>query len=155
MDRLRVGVLGGTGMVGQRFVTLLACHPWFEVVSIAASPRSAGKTYREAVEGRWAMSADIPDGVADLIVRNVSEIDAVAGEVDFVFSALEMDKQAIQDLEDAYAKHETPVASNNSAHRWTPDVPMLIPEVNPEHIDILPAQRKRLGTKSGRSRIAA
>ena len=149
MDRLRVGVLGGTGMVGQRFVILLADHPWFDVVSVAASPRSAGKTYREAVAGRWAMAADIPAGVADLVVRNVTEIDAVAGEVDFVFSALEMEKQDIQDLEDAYAKQETPVASNNSAHRWTPDVPMIIPEINPEHADIIPVQRKRLGTERG------
>ena len=136
-------------MVGQRFVTLLDGHPWFTVVSVAASPRSAGKSYREAVDGRWTHKDTIPDGVADLVVRNVDEIDAISSEVDFVFSALDMEKDAIRNLEDAYARSETPVASNNSAHRWTPDVPMLIPEVNAEHIHVIPAQRKRLGTRSG------
>ncbi len=149
MQKLRVGILGGTGMVGQQFVSLLADHPWFEVVSAAASERSAGKPYREAVKGRWVMKRDIPPGVADLVVRNVTEIDRIAGEVDFVFSALDMDKGAIKALEDACAKREVPVVSNNSAHRWTPDVPMVIPEVNPEHLDIIPAQRKRLGVKRG------
>ncbi|MDA0748103.1 MAG: aspartate-semialdehyde dehydrogenase, partial [bacterium] len=149
MDRLKAGILGATGMVGQRFISLLANHPWFEVVSVAASARSAGKTYTEAVEGRWTQSGEIPDGVADLIVKNVNEIDAIAGEVDLVFSALDMDKEEIRTLEDAYAKREIPVASNNSAHRWTPDVPMLIPEINAEHIHVIPAQRKRLGTRSG------
>ena len=149
MSKLQVGVLGATGMVGQRFISLLAGHPWFEVVSVAASPRSAGKTYREAVSGRWTQVGEISESVAGLTVRNVDEIDAIAGEVDFVFSALDMDKEEIRDLEDAYAKREIPVASNNSAHRWTPDVPMLIPEINPGHIDVIPAQRKRLGTKHG------
>jgi aspartate-semialdehyde dehydrogenase len=149
MDRLKVGVLGATGMVGQRFVSRLADHPWFEVVSVAASARSAGKTYREAVQGRWTLDSEIPAGIADLVVKNVNEIETIAGEVDFVFSALDMDKADIRSLEDAYAKRETPVASNNSAHRWTPDVPMLIPEINPKHLDIIPAQRKRLGTRAG------
>lgn len=149
MERLKVGVLGATGMVGQRFVSLLDGHPWFQVVSVAASERSAGRPYREAVGGRWTQSTEIPAAVADLTVKNVNDIDAIAGEVDFVFSALDMDKQDIRALEDAYARRETPVASNNSAHRWTPDVPMLIPEINADHIDVIPAQRKRLGTTSG------
>lgn len=149
MQRLRVGILGATGMVGQRFVHLLNEHPWFEVVAVAASARSAGRTYAEAVEGRWAMPEGIPDAVAGLMVRQVSEIAEIASEVDFVFSALDMDKTAIRDLEDTYAKAECPVVSNNSAHRWTPDVPMIIPEVNPEHLEIIDAQRKRLGTEHG------
>ena len=149
MGKLQVGVLGATGMVGQRFISLLSGHPWFEVVSVAASPRSADKTYKEAVSGRWVQAGEIPGPVAGLTVRNVSEIDAIAGEVDFVFSALDMDKEEIRALEDAYAKREVPVASNNSAHRWTPDVPMLIPEINPGHIEVIPAQRKRLGTEYG------
>ena len=149
MRKLRVGVLGGTGMVGQRFITLLADHPWFEVVTVAASERSAGKPYREAVKGRWVMKRDIPSATADLIVRNVTEIERIAGEVDFVFSALDMEKEAIKALEDTCAKREIPVVSNNSAHRWTPDVPMVIPEINPEHLHIIPAQRKRLGVKRG------
>jgi aspartate-semialdehyde dehydrogenase len=136
-------------MVGQRFVHLLADHPWFEVVAVAASPRSAGKTYAEAVAGRWAMPAPIPAAIADLVVSDVQEIDAVADQVSFVFSALDMDKSAIRELEDAYAKHEVPVVSNNSAHRWTPDVPMIMPEVNPGHLDVLAAQRRRLGTSRG------
>ena len=149
MDAMRVGVLGGTGMVGQRFVTLLDGHPWFKVVSVAASERSAGKSYKEAVGGRWAQLSPMPSDVAGLTVKKVTEIDTICGEVDFVFSALDMDKEEIKSLEDAYAKHETPVASNNSAHRWTPDVPMIIPEINPEHAGIIPVQRKRLGTKRG------
>lgn len=149
MDPMRVGVLGATGMVGQRFVTLLDGHPWFRVVSVAASERSAGKPYREAVSGRWAQSGPIPASVGDLVVKKVTDIDTICGEVDFVFSALDMDKEEIRNLEDAYAKHETPVASNNSAHRWTPDVPMLIPEINADHADVIPAQRKRLGTRNG------
>ena len=149
MENLNVGILGATGMVGQRFVTILADHPWFRVASVAASSRSAGKTYREAVEGRWTQDTGIPEGIADLAVKNVTEIEAIAGGVDLVFSALDMDKGEIRNLEDAYARRETPVASNNSAHRWTPDVPMLIPEINPDHIDVIPAQRKRLGTRSG------
>ena len=136
-------------MVGQQCVSLLARHPWFELGSVAASERSAGKPYREAVKGRWVMKKDIPAGVADLIVHNVNEIDRIAREVDFVFSALDMDKEEIKALEDTYAKREIPVVSNNSAHRWTPDVPMVIPEINPEHLDVIPAQRKRLGAKRG------
>ena len=149
MKKLKAGVLGATGMVGQRFVSLLEDHPWFEVSMVAASPRSAGKTYREAVAGRWTLTADIPMNTADLTVRNVNEVDAIADQVDFVCSALDMEKEDIRDLEDAYARRETPVASNNSAHRWTPDVPMLMPEINPGHVDIIEAQRKRLGTRSG------
>jgi aspartate-semialdehyde dehydrogenase len=149
MERLRVGILGATGMVGQRFVHLLKDHPWFEVVSVAASARSAGKPYAEAVAGRWAMPEGIPQTVAGLMVREVMEIAEIAGEVDFVFCALDMDKGSIRELEDAYAKAECPVVSNNSAHRWTADVPMIIPEVNPGHLDIIDAQRKRLGTCHG------
>ena len=136
-------------MVGQRFVHLLKDHPWFEVVAVAASPRSAGKPYAEAVAGRWAMPEGIPDAVAGLTVGVVGDIAEIASQVDFVFSALDMDKSAIRDLEDAYAKAECPVVSNNSAHRWTPDVPMIIPEVNPGHIDIIDAQRQRLGSSHG------
>jgi aspartate-semialdehyde dehydrogenase len=149
MEKLRVGILGATGMVGQRFVHLLGNHPWFQVVAVAASPRSAGKTYAEAVAGRWAMPSEIPSAVANLMVRDVQAVEAMSGEVAFVFSALDMDKQAIRDLEDQYARHECPVVSNNSAHRWTPDVPMIMPEINPEHLEIIGAQRRRLGTRRG------
>jgi len=150
MSKLKVGVLGATGMVGQRFITILADHPWFEPVELAASPRSAGKPYSEAVNGRWPQTdVPIPASVADLIVRNVNDIDEIVERVDFVVSALDMEKDSIRDLEDAYALKETPVVSNNSAHRWTPDVPMIIPEINPDHADIVPAQRKRLGTSRG------
>ena len=149
MSKLKVGVLGATGMVGQRFIAILADHPWFEPVELAASPRSAGKTYREAVAGRWTQATDIPPGVSDLVIRNVTDIDAIVENVDFVVSALDMEKDEIRQLEDAYALKETPVVSNNSAHRWTPDVPMIIPEINPDHADIIPAQRKRLGTSRG------
>ncbi|HAA78277.1 TPA: aspartate-semialdehyde dehydrogenase [Candidatus Latescibacteria bacterium] len=150
MSKLKVGVLGATGMVGQRFITILADHPWFEPVEVAASPRSAGKSYREAVEGRWSQSdVEIPANVADLMVRKVTDIDKIAENVDFVCSALDMDKEEIRNLEDAYALKETAVVSNNSAHRWTPDVPMIIPEINPDHADIIPAQRRRLGTSRG------
>ena len=149
MSKLRVGILGATGMVGQRFVHLLANHPWFEVVTVAASPRSAGKSYAAAVAGRWAMPAEIPAAVANLNVIDVQDVDAISQQVAFVFSALDMDKQAIKDLEDSYARHECPVVSNNSAHRWTPDVPMIMPEINPEHLDVIEAQRRRLGTRRG------
>ncbi len=150
MDKkLRVGVLGGTGMVGQRFISLLENHPWYEVVAIAASPRSAGKTYEEAVGGRWKMDTPMPEAVKDLIVMNVNEVEKVAAEVDFVFSAVDMSKDEIRAIEEAYAKTETPVVSNNSAHRWTPDVPMVIPEINPEHFEVIEAQKKRLGTTRG------
>lgn len=149
MAKLRVGVLGATGMVGQRFLSLLENHPWFEVVCVAASPRSAGKTYEEAVNGRWKLASPMPEAVKGLIVRNVNEVESVAREVDFVFSAVDMTKEEIKAIEEAYAKTETPVVSNNSAHRWTPDVPMVIPELNPEHLAVLESQKKRLGTKKG------
>ena len=145
----RVGILGGTGMVGQRFISLLEDHPWYEVVAIAASPRSAGKTYKEAVGGRWKMTTPMPKAVEDIVVMNVNEVDKVAAEVDFVFSAVDMTKEEIRAIEDAYAKTETPVVSNNSAHRWTPDVPMVVPEINPEHFALIEAQKERLGTKKG------
>ena len=148
-DKLRVGILGGTGMVGQRFLSILENHPWFEVVAIAASPRSAGKTYEEAVGGRWKMQTPMPEAVKKIIVKNVNEIEEVSREVDFVFSAVDMTKEEIREIEDAYAKAEVPVVSNNSAHRWTPDVPMIVPEINPEHLQVIESQKKRLGTKRG------
>ncbi len=149
MSRLRVGILGGTGMVGQRFISLLENHPWFEVVSVAASPRSAGKTYEEAVGDRWKMATPMPDSVKKLIVKNVNEVEEVSAGVDFVFSAVDMTKDEIKAIEEAYAKTETPVVSNNSAHRWTPDVPMVVPEINPEHLEVIESQKARLGTKKG------
>lgn len=150
MDKkLRVGVLGATGMVGQRFVTLLANHPWYEVVLLAASERSAGKTYEEAVGGKWKMTTPMPENVKNIIVKNVNDIEANAKEVDFFFSAVDMTKEEIRAFEDAYAKTETPVVSNNSAHRWTPDVPMVIPEINADHLEVIEYQKKRLGTKKG------
>ena len=150
MDKkLRVGVLGATGMVGQRFVSLLENHPWFEVTTLAASARSAGKTYEDAVGDRWKIEKPMPEQVKKMIVRDVKDIEAVASNVDFLFSAVDMTKDEIRAIEEAYAKTETPVVSNNSAHRWTPDVPMVIPEINPEHFDVIEAQRKRLGTKRG------
>lgn len=148
-DKLRVGVLGATGMVGQRFITLLENHPWFEVVTVAASPRSAGKTYEEAVEGRWKMDTPLPERVKKMVLKNINEVDEVSADVDFVFSAVNMSKDEIREIEEKYAKAETPVVSNNSAHRWTPDVPMVVPEINPEHFDVIPYQKKRLGTKRG------
>lgn len=148
-DKLKVGILGGTGMVGQRFIALLENHPWFEVTTIAASPRSAGKTYEDAVGGRWKMDTPMPDAVKKLIVMNVNEVEKVAAEVDFVFSAVDMTKDEIKKIEEEYAKTETPVVSNNSAHRWTPDVPMVVPEINPEHMKVIDFQRKRLGTTRG------
>lgn len=148
-QKLKVGVLGATGMVGQRFVTLLENHPWFELVAVAASPRSAGKTYEEAVGGRWKMKTPMPEAAKKLVVLNVNQVEEVAAQVDFVFSAVDMSKDEIRAIEEAYAKAEVPVVSNNSAHRWTPDVPMMIPELNPEHAEIIPYQRKRLGTKRG------
>ncbi|BCJ96457.1 aspartate-semialdehyde dehydrogenase [Anaerocolumna cellulosilytica] len=149
MSKLKVGILGGTGMVGQRFVALLDEHPWFEVTVIAASPRSAGKTYAEAVGDRWKMSTPMPEAVKNIIVMNVNEVEAVSKNVDFVFSAVDMTKDEIKAIEEAYAKTDTPVVSNNSAHRWTPDVPMLVPELNSEHLEVIEAQKKRLGTKKG------
>jgi aspartate-semialdehyde dehydrogenase len=148
-DKLKVGILGATGMVGQRFISLLENHPWFEVTTVAASERSAGKTYEEAVGGRWKMDTPMPEAVKKLVVMNVNEVEEVASNVDFVFSAVDMTKEEIRAIEDAYAKTETPVVSNNSAHRWTPDVPMIIPEINPEHTDVIEYQKKRLGTKRG------
>lgn len=150
MDKkLRVGILGATGMVGQRFISLLENHPWYEVVTVAASQRSAGKTYEEAVGGRWKMDTPMPEAVKNLVVANVNEVEKVASSVDFVFSAVDMTKEEIREIEDAYAKTETPVVSNNSAHRWTPDVPMVVPEINPEHFDVIESQKKRLGTTRG------
>ena len=148
-DKLKVGILGATGMVGQRFIALLENHPWFEVVTVAASPRSAGKTYEEAVGDRWKMDTPMPEGVKKLIVHNVNEVEQVAATVDFVFSAVDMSKEEIKAIEEAYAKTETPVVSNNSAHRWTPDVPMVVPEINPEHMKVIDFQKKRLGTTRG------
>lgn len=148
-SKLRVGILGATGMVGQRFISLLENHPWFEVVVVAASPRSAGKSYEEAVGDRWKMSTPMPEAVKNLVVLNVNEVEEVTSKVDFVFSAVDMTKDEIKAIEEAYAKAETPVVSNNSAHRWTPDVPMVVPELNPEHLEVIADQRKRLGTKSG------
>ena len=147
--KLRVGILGGTGMVGQRFVTLMDNHPWFDVTVIAASPRSAGKTYEEAVGDRWKMETPMPEYVKKMEVLNINEIEKVTENVDFVFSALNMSKDEIKEIEYAYAKAETPVVSNNSAHRWTPDVPMVIPEINHAHFDVIEDQKKRLGTKRG------
>lgn len=147
--KLRVGILGATGMVGQRFISLLEDHPWFQVVTVAASARSAGKTYEEAVGDRWKMTSPMPEAVKKLVVMNVAEVEKVASTVDFVFSAVDMTKDEIRAIEEAYAKTETPVVSNNSAHRWTPDVPMVIPEINPEHFAVIPFQRKRLGTTRG------
>lgn len=148
-SKLRVGILGATGMVGQRFISLLENHPWFEVTTVAASPRSAGKTYEEAVGGRWKMTTPMPEAVRNLIVYNVNEVEQVAAEVDFVFSAVDMTKEEIKAIEEAYAKAEVPVVSNNSAHRWTPDVPMVVPELNPEHLEVIAYQKKRLGTQKG------
>ena len=148
-QKLRVGILGATGMVGQRFISLLENHPWFEVVTLAASPRSAGKTYEEAVGGRWKMDTPMPEAVKKLVVMNVNDVEHVASTVDFVFCAVDMSKDEIKAIEEAYAKTETPVVSNNSAHRWTPDVPMVVPEINPEHFDVIEFQKKRLGTKRG------
>jgi aspartate-semialdehyde dehydrogenase len=147
--KLKVGILGGTGMVGQRFVSLLDNHPWFEVAVIAASERSAGLPYEKAVEGRWKIDAPMPEGVKNITVKNVLEIPKIADEVDMVFCAVDMRKDEIKELEEKYARAEIPVVSNNSAHRWTDDVPMIIPEINPEHTAIIEKQRKRLGTKRG------
>ncbi|WP_306574018.1 aspartate-semialdehyde dehydrogenase [Anaerotruncus massiliensis (ex Togo et al. 2019)] len=149
MKQYQVGVVGATGMVGQRFVSLLENHPWFRVAVLAASPRSAGKTYEEAVGSRWAMSTPMPEAVKKMVVLDASDVKAVASKVDFIFCAVDMKKDEIKALEEAYAKAECPVISNNSAHRMTPDVPMIIPEVNPGHAEVIPFQRARLGTKRG------
>ena len=147
--KLRVGILGATGMVGQRFISLLENHPWFEVVAVAASPRSAGKTYEDAVGDRWKMDTPMPERVRNMLVLNVNDVEHVASQVDFVFSAVDMTKEEIKKIEEDYAKTETPVVSNNSAHRWTEDVPMVVPEINPEHLALIETQKKRLGTKKG------
>lgn len=147
--KLKVGVLGATGMVGQRFVSLLANHPWFELVTVAASPSSAGKPYADAVAGRWTLPGGVPASAAKLTVVDASEVQKVASTVDFVFCAVDMPKDVTAKLEEDYAKAETPVVSNNSAHRWTPDVPMFIPEINDAHVAVIDAQRRRLGTKRG------
>lgn len=148
--KLKVGIIGATGMVGQRYVTLLANHPWFEVTTVAASKHSAGQKYGESVKNRWKMGdTPIPENVKDLTILDAEDVDKVASQVDFIFSAINLDKADTRNLEDEYAKHEVPVVSNNSAHRWTPDVPMVVPEINPDHIDIIKYQRERLGTKKG------
>ena len=150
MEKYRVGVIGGTGMVGQRFITLLTQHPWFDLTVIAASCRSAGKTYEEAVRAHWALDTPLPEQVKNMRVLNAdTDVARIAQQVDFVFSAVDMKKEEIQALEEAYARHECPVISNNSAHRWTPDVPMIVPEINPEHLHVIEAQRKRLGIQRG------
>ena len=148
-EKLKVGILGATGMVGQRFVTLLENHPWFEVVKLAASAHSAGKTYEEAVGPRWKMETPMPEYVKGMTVHDVADVAGMADGVDFVFSAVNMSKDEIRAIEEEYAKTETPVVSNNSAHRWTPDVPMVVPEINPEHFAVIEHQRKRLGTTRG------
>lgn len=150
MKQYNVGIIGATGMVGQRFITLIDKHPWFNLKLLAASPRSAGKTYTEAVGQRWAMPVDIPDSVKDMVIYNAAEdVEKIAAQVDFVFCAVDMKKDEIKALEETYAKAECPVVSNNSANRHTPDVPMIIPEINPDHAEIINAQRKRLGTNRG------
>ena len=147
--KLSVGVLGATGMVGQRFIQILHNHPWFDVKIIAASPKSKGKTYAEAMQGRWLLDEPIPENVKGLILHDVNDVEGIAGNVDFVFSAVNLTKDEIRKIEEDYARTETPVVSNNSAHRWTPDVPMIIPEINPEHSEVIAFQRKRLGTSRG------
>jgi aspartate-semialdehyde dehydrogenase len=149
MNKIKVGVLGATGMVGQQYIKLLEAHPWFEISYVAASPQSAGKKYSEAVAGRWHMSIDIPKGVKDLIVEDANSVEKAVGKCKFVFSALEMDKDAIKKLENDYAAHDIPVVSNASAHRLTEDVPMLIPEINAGHIKIIETQKKNHGWKKG------
>ncbi len=149
MKKFRVGIVGATGMVGQRFITLLEDHPWFTVTALAASPRSAGLAYAEAVEGRWAMSSPLPSRIGEMKVLDASDVEAVTALADFVFCAVDMKKEDIRALEEAYARHECPVMSNNSAHRSTPDVPMIVPELNPHHAEVIGAQRRRLGTKRG------
>lgn len=149
MKQYKVGVVGATGMVGQRFITLLENHPWFKLMALAASARSAGKTYEDAVGSRWLMKTPMPEAVKKMVVLDASKVEEVAAQVDFVFCAVNMKKDEIKALEEAYAKAECPVVSNNSAHRMTPDVPMVVPEINADHLEIIPAQRKRLGTKRG------
>ena len=150
MKNYKVGIIGATGMVGQRFAVLLENHPWFTVTTLAASPRSAGKTYKEAVGDRWLIEKPMPKAMEDIVIMDATaDIEKIAGQVDFVFCAVDMKKDEIKALEEAYAKHECPVMSNNSAHRFTDDVPMIIPEINDAHMAIVEAQKKRLGTKRG------
>lgn len=149
MKKYKVGIIGATGMVGQRFALLLENHAWFEVTALAASARSAGKTYGETVEGRWHMTAELPEKYKDMVILNAENVEEVASKVDFCFCAVNMKKDEIRALEEKYAKAECPIVSNNSAHRFTEDVPMVIPEINADHIKIIEAQRKRLGTKRG------
>ncbi|MCP4401822.1 MAG: aspartate-semialdehyde dehydrogenase [bacterium] len=149
MEKMNVGVLGATGMVGQNYIRLLNNHPWFEVTYVAASPRSAGKSYADAVAGRWLMSEDMPESAASLIVGNANNVEEAEGKCELVFSAVELDKQAIRELEEIYAANDFPVVSNNSAHRHTPDVPMLIPEINADHVKIIETQRKNRGWNKG------
>ena len=150
MKKYNVGVVGATGMVGQRFITLLENHPWFNLKVLAASSRSAGRPYSEAVSGRWKMQTEMPDDVKNMIVMDAeADVEKIASEVDFIFCAVDMKKEDIKKLEEAYAKAECPVISNNSAHRGTPDVPMIVPEINPDHTDVIEFQKKRLGTKKG------
>ena len=149
MEKRKVGVIGATGMVGQRFLTLLEDHPYFEVTALAASARSAGKTYREAVGTRWKLKTPMPEKFADMLVHDAANIEEMKTLCDMVFCAVDMKKEDLRALENAYAKAEIPVVSNNSAHRWTPDVPMVIPEINDAHLAVIEAQRKRLGTKRG------
>jgi aspartate-semialdehyde dehydrogenase len=148
-NKLKVGVLGATGMVGQRFVALLDAHPWFEVTAVAASPSSAGKQYADAVAGRWTLATEVPSGAGALTVGDASHIQAMADQVDFVFCAVDLPKDVTAKLEEDYARAETPLISNNSAHRWTPDVPMMVPEINSDHAKVIEAQRRRLGTRRG------
>ncbi len=150
MKQYHVAVIGATGMVGQRFVSLLQNHPWFQVTTLAASSHSAGKTYEQAVGSRWMMSPPIPEQVRSIVVKDaVADAEEIARSVDFAFCAVDMKKEEIRALEERYAKLECPIMSNNSAHRFTPDVPMMIPEINDDHAEIIAAQRKRLGTKRG------
>lgn len=149
MSKIKAGILGATGMVGQRLLVLLEKHPWFEVSVVAASPRSAGKTYKESMEGRWKLETPMPESVKTLVIKDVNQVAEIAAQVDFVFSAVEMAKEEIKAIEEAYAKAEVPVVSNNSAHRWTPDVPMIIPELNADHLEVIESQKARLGTKKG------
>ena len=143
MTQYRVGIIGATGMVGQRFICLLENHPWFNVTVLAASARSAGKTYEQAAGNRWAMTVPMPESMKDMVIVDAANVEEVASKVDFVFCAVDMKKEDIRALEEAYAKAECPVVSNNSAHRFTPDVPMVIPEINDDHLAIIEAQRKR------------
>ncbi|OBZ14476.1 aspartate-semialdehyde dehydrogenase [Bacillus sp. FJAT-27264] len=147
--KLRAGIVGGTGMVGQRFIALLENHPWFEVTAISASSRSAGKTFEESIAGRWKLETALPDSVKNIMVQDASQVEEFAKDVDLIFCAVDMKKEEIKKLEEDYARTGTPVISNNSAHRWTPDVPMVIPELNPDHIKVIEQQRKRLGTATG------